>query len=44
MDNLEKLALEIPERCEKCEGELEYLGMGRYKCKNCGNDMLDNYP
>lgn len=44
VDNImERLALEIPKNCEKCEGELEYLGMGQYKCKECGHEMLDNY-
>lgn len=43
MDNLEKLALVKPEKCEKCQGGLEYLGLGCYKCIECGNEMLDNY-
>lgn len=43
MDNLDILALNRPKNCEKCKGGLEYLGLGRYKCKECGNEMLDNY-
>lgn len=43
MDNLDKLALARPEKCSQCQGELNYVGLGHYKCKNCGNEMMDNY-
>ncbi len=32
-----------PDFCEKCRGELEYIGIGEYKCRRCQHTMLDDY-
>lgn len=29
--------------CEKCGGEYEYLSLGEYRCKRCGNTDKDDY-
>lgn len=42
-NDLEKLMFEHPESCDQCGGILEYKGIGRYLCANCGNEMLDDY-
>lgn len=43
INDLEKLMLEHPERCDQCGGILEYRGIGCYRCMSCGNEMLDDY-
>lgn len=40
---LEKLMYNKPGRCNKCGGDLEYLGLGEYRCLECGNEVLDDY-
>lgn len=40
---LENLTFNVPVKCDKCNAMLEYLGCGRYICKECGNEMLDDY-
>ena len=39
----EKLLMRKLEHCTECGGKLEYLGLGKYKCVECGNKMLDDY-
>ncbi len=43
LNDLRRLVIQKPEQCDKCEGSMEYLGIGRYRCINCGNEMLDEY-
>lgn len=34
----------IPRSCAKCGGsDIEYMGVGEYKCKNCGTLMYDDF-
>jgi len=34
----------IPVKCSECgEKDLEYLGLGGYRCKKCGHVMFDDY-
>ncbi len=36
--------IHIPRRCTKCDGsDIEYKGVGEYKCLTCGNLMYDDY-
>lgn len=35
--------LHKPYSCKECDGELEYLGLGEYKCKKCNAVMYDDY-
>lgn len=32
-----------PLRCEKCDGQIEYKGVGEYICDDCGHVMYDDY-
>lgn len=33
-----------PQKCEKCSNEnMENIGIGRYKCTECGHIMMDDY-
>lgn len=32
-----------PYFCRKCQGELEFLGLGHYKCVKCGFEDYDDY-
>ena len=32
-----------PGRCSSCGGELKYLGLGEYECKECRNVEYDDY-
>lgn len=42
--DLEILFEDKPTRCEKCGSmEIEFKGVGEYKCKNCGFLMYDDY-
>ncbi len=43
INGLERLIVMTPTHCDKCNGDLEYLGIGRYQCVVCGNEMLDEY-
>lgn len=43
MNNLEKLLFYRPEKCSECGGKLEYLGIGRYRCMDCGCEACDDY-
>lgn len=40
-DNLEMF--NKPEYCRKCKGEMEFKGLGHYKCIKCGFEDLDDY-
>lgn len=42
-NDLEKLVFDKPGQCDECCGELEYIGLGRYKCLACGKELLDDY-
>ncbi len=43
MDNLERLIIESkPTQCTKCKGKMFYLGRGKYYCKSCGYEALDD--
>lgn len=42
-DKWNKLIMSKLEQCSECGGKLEYLGIGKYKCVECGNEMLDDY-
>ena len=33
----------VPTRCSKCGKMLKYLGVGEYKCKECGYTEYDDY-
>lgn len=33
----------VPTSCKECGGEIEYMGLGSYKCKECGHMMYDDY-
>ena len=33
----------VPTVCTECSGEVEYQGLGSYKCKECGHVMYDDY-
>lgn len=40
----ERIILENkPIICEKCKGKLYFMGGGRYKCNDCGNEVLDDF-
>ena len=45
--NIEGLLIEegynIPVRCSKCGKMLKYLGVGEYKCEDCGYTEYDDY-
>ena len=42
--DLERMILENkPVICEKCKGKLFFSGGGRYKCQDCGNEVLDDF-
>lgn len=41
--SMDDLSFTVPERCDKCDAKLEYTGCGHYICKECGNEMLDDY-
>ena len=43
MENLQNYFYHVPEKCDKCGGELEYIGIGEYKCRECGNIMRDDF-
>ncbi len=43
LHGLEQIAFNRPERCDACGGDLEYKGIGRYLCINCGKELLDDY-
>lgn len=33
-----------PKECSVCKSsDIEYLGLGQYRCKDCLNDMYDDY-
>lgn len=42
-NDLEKLAFKKPGQCDACGGNLEYRGLGRYRCLECGKELLDDY-
>lgn len=29
--------------CDSCDGKMEYIGGGEYRCQSCGNEQLDDY-
>lgn len=33
----------IPQACEKCGKTLRFMGVGTYKCMECGHEMYDDY-
>lgn len=39
----EKLLFDKPVKCAICGGMLEYLGIGEYRCAECGEETLDDY-
>lgn len=43
INDLEKLAFDHPGQCDVCGGDLEYKGIGRYQCMECGRELLDDY-
>ena len=41
---LEKLVeLKNVESCKNCQGKMQYMGSGRYRCNSCGNERLDDF-
>lgn len=42
-NDLEKLVFDHPGRCDMCGGDLEYKGIGQYRCVACGHELLDDY-
>lgn len=42
-NDLEKLAFDHPGQCDRCGGDLEYRGIGQYRCLSCGKELLDDY-
>ncbi len=38
-----KLELSKPKECDRCGGELKYIGTGQYECVECKDIMLDDY-
>lgn len=43
-NDLEKLIIgNKPVECELCGGKMFYLGGGKYKCKSCGYETLDDF-
>lgn len=43
LHGLEKVIFNKPEQCDSCGSELEYIGIGRYRCISCGKELLDDY-
>lgn len=39
----EQAVIEKPTVCEKCNQEYRYMGLGHYKCENCGAIVTDDY-
>lgn len=33
----------VPTICKECEGKLEYMGLGEYRCEKCHALLYDNY-
>lgn len=43
-NELERIIIDNkPIICEKCQGKLFFVGGGRYKCNNCGYEVLDDF-
>ena len=43
MKNLEKLLIENkPIQCAKCKGKMFYMGRGKFYCRSCGYETLDD--
>ncbi len=32
-----------PSACDECGGELEYIGLGEYRCTKCSKQLFDDY-
>ena len=42
--NLQRLKNITAYQCPECKSRrIEYIGLGKYQCKKCGHEMLDNY-
>lgn len=39
----EQAVVDRPVACKKCKMEYTYLGLGHYKCVNCGDIVTDDY-
>lgn len=39
----EQHAEEKPDICPVCNTEYRYMGLGHYKCFQCGNEVCDDY-
>lgn len=42
-EKLKNLSRNEPDRCDDCGGEVDYIGLGEYKCRNCGKHLYDDY-
>lgn len=29
--------------CQKCQGKMEIIGSGKFRCKECGNEYMDDF-
>lgn len=38
-----ELVKQKPLRCKECKGKMYYQGSGRFKCRDCGGEVLDTY-
>ena len=41
--NLDFNRIGVPDNCSSCGGKLNYIGVGEYKCEECGNIDYDDY-
>lgn len=39
----EQNAEKKPDICPVCKGEFRYMGLGHYKCMQCGEETCDDY-